>query len=288
MTGIIKREFHVFAAESFVDEINTEGNQENNMFLGIGKTSAWPDDNNPPVPVDSDQETADFWTNIAALALINATDAALVVPKKVWTLNANNYQIFDPTANASTAYAANFYVLNSENYVYEITTVPVDTVANPSTVEPTGAGDVADAGDGYTYRYLYGINLIDNKFITSNWMPVEFEVNYNAADPKHNHLILGSKYAMIHAVVANDGIIPTNISYRQVSVLRNPLLNDNADDDLKSNATAGEIITFTDLHDGTEATKVVRETGEIMYLENKSPINRDPSQSEEIKLILEF
>lgn len=290
MAGIIKRDFHVFAAESFVDELNTEGNQENSLYLGLGRNAVWGDENNPDLPVDSKDSTTDFWTNVLALSLINPTNVSLVVPKKVWTSGATSYTTFDSSLSSASAFAENFYVINSSNIVYEITTVPADTVANPATIEPVGASDVADQGDGYAYRYMYQIEVVDQKFITGNWMPVEFETNYNVSDPERAHLVLGAKYAMVHAEISNTGIIPTTTAYdyRQISIIRNPVINDALANDDKTVATGGEYISFTNLEDGTEPTKIVRNLGELMYLENKRVINRDPDQSEEIKLILEF
>ena len=284
MAGIIKREFHVFAAESFVDEINTDNTEENNLFLAIGKTATWTSEPTPDTITTSADDVTTFWTNVKALVRIGASNVSMVVPRKDWA-SGNTYVVFNTSATSTVAFNSDFYMITDDNNIYECTVAGAGT----STIKPTATTGIQATGDGYSWRYMYSLTTDDiEKFHTTNWMPVQFEDSYVSGDPTNNHLVLGAKYAMTYAEVSIAGIIPTDFSYRQVAILRNPLLNDNADDNLKTQAGAGEHILFTNLTGGTEPTSVVRNTGEVMYIENRFPIYRDASQSEFIKLILEF
>ena len=55
MPGIVTRRFRIHNAEQFQEAFSEAS--ATNMYLFIARVSAWPDDNNPPTPTDSVQET---------------------------------------------------------------------------------------------------------------------------------------------------------------------------------------------------------------------------------------
>ena len=55
MPGIVTRRFRLHNAEQFQEAFGEAAST--NMYLFIARVTAWPDDNNPPTPTDSVQET---------------------------------------------------------------------------------------------------------------------------------------------------------------------------------------------------------------------------------------
>jgi len=136
MTSIIKNSNRVRAAVAFVNDVDDTGN--NDVYMGLSGTTAWGDENNPDTPRDTIDEASSFWGELFGIAKIAVADTMLVVPKRLWASSAN-YGTFDN--GSADAYIQPFYILASNNYVYECTIAPGNAQANSVTV--------ADAGTGY-------------------------------------------------------------------------------------------------------------------------------------------
>lgn len=300
MTGIIRREFRVFSAANLVDDINAEGNQENNVYMGIAKSSAWADENTPDTPDTKESTLETYWDDIIGMTKIPAAQVALVVPRNDWT-SGTTYPIFDKTTTDDVAYNTKFYVVNSENRVYECIT----SSGAANTVEPLAVNEVLASGvrtvtsDSYVWKYLYTITTGDaDRFKTPNWIPVNFEDSTSSGtaivannEQLNSHLILGAKRVMFYGLISADGVvISDSTTYRQIGLHRNPIIDDGS----ATLATANEFglisgVGFVDA--GSESgsgNEMIRNSGEFMYMENKKSVQRVNSQTEEIRLIVEY
>ena len=168
MAAIITKKLRVHNASQF-----SEGLSEaalNNMYVAIGRTETWSDENTPPTPTNAEANTTyDYWRDCIALKKVSATDIAHCVPRNNWAPNTVYTQYDHRNANL---YAQTFYVLTSSFGVYKCL---FNNGGANSTVEPTGTGNtVISTGDGYKWKYLYTISTTDAlKFLTNGFMPVK-------------------------------------------------------------------------------------------------------------------
>jgi len=276
MSTIITTEFRVHNARNFVDLYNSSPSIANRLYVAIGRGIAnpWIDDALPPAPVDMPDEITNFWLYMNGAQKVATTEIALAVPRIDWTAGIE-YDLFDPTS--VTAYADSFYVVNSEFRVYQVaskTGAGIITVTEPL---GTNGGAPINTGDGYTWQYLYDISLSDSlNLVNSDWIVVNWGDNESieqaAVGDVNAYLTLGAKYVLVKAKLLDTGL-PTGIEYRQVGIVSNPLLNDGV-----TLATA-TIVSKADL---------TIESGQTVHIENRTPITRNPGQSEDIKLVVQF
>ena len=64
MAAIITEKFRLHNAKQFREVASESGND---MYMFIGRPSAWSDDSNPPTPVDSLNDEFDAYANIMKL-----------------------------------------------------------------------------------------------------------------------------------------------------------------------------------------------------------------------------
>jgi acyl-CoA-binding protein len=65
MPGIVTRRFRIHNAEQFHEAFSETA--ATNMYIFISRVSAWDDDNNPPTPTDTIQNTEyDAWRRMIA------------------------------------------------------------------------------------------------------------------------------------------------------------------------------------------------------------------------------
>ena len=167
-----------------------------NMYLFIGKTTAWSDDTAPPSPTDAVANTHyEHWRDMIAAKRITSADVSHVIPRKNWT---NNTSYFAYTHNEGNLFSQNFYVMTDEFNVYKC-------LANNDT---TSGGAVQHCktnwnGDQYIdemvmvkFRFSQVI-----KFVTPNYIPVDtMEMvfpNTNDGSPSINLMLkMGSEIVM--------------------------------------------------------------------------------------------
>ena len=189
MPALVTNKFRIHNAKQFVeafDEVSyssggavtdSSGLLNSNMYLFIGKPTAWSDDSTPPSPTDAVANTHyENWRDMIAAKKITASDVSHCIPRKNWT---NNTSYFAYTHNAATLTSQDFYVMTTDYNVYKCLsntdTTSAGAVATTSTVQPTGTGtSIISTADGYKWKFMYQISAADAlKFVTPNYIPVD-------------------------------------------------------------------------------------------------------------------
>ena len=189
MPALVTNKFRIHNAKQFVeafDEVSfssggavtdSSGLLNSNMYLFIGKPTAWSDDSTPPSPTDAVANTHyENWRDMIAAKKITASDVSHCIPRKNWT---NNTSYFAYTHTAATLNSQDFYVMTTDYNVYKCLsnsdTTSTGSVATTSTVQPTGTGtSIISTADGYKWKFMYQISAADAlKFVTPNYIPVD-------------------------------------------------------------------------------------------------------------------
>ena len=189
MPALVTNKFRIHNAKQFVeafDEVSyssggavtdSSGLLNSNMYLFIGKPTAWSDDSTPPSPTDAVANTHyENWRDMIAAKKITASDVSHCIPRKNWT---NNTSYFAYTHNAASLTSQDFYVMTTDYNVYKCLsntdTTSAGAVATTSTVQPTGTGtSIISTADGYKWKFMYQISAADAlKFVTPNYIPVD-------------------------------------------------------------------------------------------------------------------
>jgi len=115
MASIVTSKFRIHNAQQFAEAFSEASNTI--MYLFIGKNTTFPDDNNPPTPVNS---TANIeytpWRDMYAVKRINAADVTHAIPRYDWT-SGTVYVYYDDT-DTNLIESDNFYVLSDYYNVY--------------------------------------------------------------------------------------------------------------------------------------------------------------------------
>ena len=296
MPALLTRETRIQNAKNFVRSILSTTNDRDILYAFIGRAADWglgTDSNGAEVvPTPVDKLNANELTtryNIIGIKKIGDSDVSHVVPRIDWTSGAT-YVAY--SNNNENFLDTNFYVLTDDLNVYKCTTAGGGT----STVKPTGTStSIINLGDGYSWKFLYTVTTpYALNFLTTDWLPVpypapvssaqedvEAAASYSAGQPLGGHGSsavheLGGFYLMINAKFQNSegGVLPTSDDFRQVGLIINPLLDD-------TNGTAATANAYA-------VADIDTLSGRILYVENRTPIVRAPTQTETSKIIIEF
>ena len=123
MAAIITEKFRLHNAKQFREVASESGND---MYMFIGRPSAWSDDSNPPTPVDSLNDEYDAYANMVALKKVASTDVSHAIVRRDWTSDTvydeyrHNYSSSNTSnSGASTLWASTFYVMTDDYNVYK-------------------------------------------------------------------------------------------------------------------------------------------------------------------------
>jgi hypothetical protein len=167
MPAVVTTHFRNFIAEQFYESFSEAA--PTNLYLFIGRVSAWTDDDNPPSPVDNVQNTDyNVWKEMIALKKMVQTDISYVAPRTNWANNTFIVQ-YDSSVDVS---GNSFFVVTDNDQVYKC--LYNNRGAN-STVKPTGTStSVTQTSDGYRWKYMYTMSPPDKlKYYTSTYMPAK-------------------------------------------------------------------------------------------------------------------
>ena len=189
MSAIITDQIRILNAKNFVAGVSTDTNAYY-AFVGLpnptGIRTDW--DENPPAPVDSFNDTNNYWDDMIAVKKITPADVKQIVKKNTWSSGTtydyyrHDYSISNapPNSGGTTLYTANFYVVNSDYRVYiclQNGTTPETPDGKPSLDEPTFTdlepSRAGNSGDGYIWKYMYTVSPADIlKFDSTEYITV--------------------------------------------------------------------------------------------------------------------
>ena len=169
MASIVTTKFRVHNAEQFAEAFSETSNTI--MYLFIGKNTAFPDDNNPPTPVNS---TANVeytpWRDMYAAKRITTADVTHAIPRYDWT-SGTVYDKYDDQ-DTNLLESDDFYVITEDYNVYKVLGNAGGTA---STTKPTGVSTSPfTTADGYSWKYMYTVTTAKAlKFLTNDYIPVQ-------------------------------------------------------------------------------------------------------------------
>ena len=169
MASIVTTKFRVHNAEQFAEAFSETSNTI--MYLFIGKNTAFPDDNNPPTPVNS---TANVeytpWRDMYAAKRITTADVTHAIPRYDWT-SGTVYDAYNDQ-DTNLLESDDFYVITEDYNVYKVLKNAGGTA---STTKPTGVSTTPfTAADGYIWKYMYTVTTAKAlKFLTNDYIPVQ-------------------------------------------------------------------------------------------------------------------
>jgi len=176
MAAIITEKFRLHNAKQFRE---VAGDAGEDMYMFIGRPSAWTDDTNPDTPVDSLKDEYDAYANMVALKKIASTDVSHAIVRRDWTSGTvydeyrHNYTSSNTSnSGASTLWASTFYVLTDDYNVYKCIS---NNNGGTSTQKPTHTTvAIVTESDSYKWKYMYSISASEViKFVTSDFIPVK-------------------------------------------------------------------------------------------------------------------
>jgi hypothetical protein len=261
MASIIKTTQRITSAKAFHSQIDA-----GTVYVGLGRTAEWTDEQSPPPPTDALDDDTDFWTNLIGVAKVDVSDTSMTVPRVNWT-SGDSYQVFDSAS--IDAYNEPFYVINTRSQVFECTTVGGGTVSEEP--ELTGTlieGTEVATTDGYVWTFLFELSTNDtNEILTNDWMPC-----YPTFEEK-----LGAHIVMIRRLIP-DSVGTDNkiglVSYRQTAIL------------LDVQAQAGG--AFIDAYGAKADLETNLSPGVLIQLDNRKAINRNTDQTETLISLIKF
>ena len=173
MPGIVTRRFRLHNAEQFYEAFSEAA--PTNMYLFIARVSPWPDDNNPPTPTDSVQETEyNSWKKMLAAKRVQTADVTFTVPRYNWTAGKvyREYSSLSTTLFDTPASSNGMYVASDTFDVYKCL---FNNKGATSTVAPTGTStSTLVTADGYHWKYMYTVDAGNAlKFLSTSWQPVK-------------------------------------------------------------------------------------------------------------------
>jgi hypothetical protein len=170
MASYLKASIQRSYAESFLTELERN---ENQYFFFIAKSTAWTNDNSPPVYTDSIRAEYDVMNNIIGYKKLNPENVIFALPRYEWTANTvydsydDNINLFDDNDPAI------FYVVTDENNIYKCINNGGST--NASTIKPTlTISTPFSQNDGYTWQYLATVKEGNLPYELTDYVPIEF------------------------------------------------------------------------------------------------------------------
>lgn len=279
----------------------------------------------PPYPSDTVEGYADMWTNMIGAMKVSKSLVDPVIPRKDWGdaryPSPRTFLIGDIVVTNNAPY--NMTDVGEGWKVYRVVDVPQTgscsitgifekdecsklggkwTPNYLSVAPPRGRGDgekggLVDMGDGYLWEYLYtippdvSINRCTNEYIvvptpdelTADFIRWGYEDNLswqaNDANLVYRLRVVTLRFrAYMDSVYFPEASWPGNDGFRQICVVINPL-------EKKERPNAPNVKATKNYY---RVSQLERNSGEMIYMENRPPITRSTDQTEQIDLIFSF
>lgn len=162
VTGVANN-FRIRNATDFVEYVKSN---ENRIYVLLGRTQEWPDENAPPVAQNDLEEILQTWRDLNGIRKVGLTDIVLGLREIQW----NPGTLYDQYEDDTDLTDKNFYVLTNQLNVYKCIS---NNNGGPSTVLPTHTtSDIPLETDGYKWRYMFAVTTsLLRKFIVPNFFP---------------------------------------------------------------------------------------------------------------------
>lgn len=258
MAAIITDKFAYSQLKRFVESLDTVP-----LYLGIGKSSVWADEELPDVPSFNSHST-DF-SDLIAVKRITSLNIRFIVPRVDWS--------------ASTTYSVGNYVLTSDFNVYYCKAASGQSLTKPTSTSKVTPQSL-DSGN-YSWQYLYTIVPADTAdFVVSGWIPaydwngtdtVISRDSYNPAQLLNSNRLMMS--VLLSGTEGGDFPAGSGAEYRKIVLLQSPLLT--------GGTTVGTASTYN-------VSELQANSGSIIYKDYRKKIIREATQKDNINIILEF
>ena len=236
MAAIITDQLRILNTKDFVASV---ASTTNSFYTWIGLPNATQVDSDwnttPPDPRDSFNQENEYWDTMIALKKVDTTDVKQVVKKNTWTsgitydMYRNDITAENPSkpSNATTLYAANYFVVNEDYKVYiclQNGTDPDNPEGKASLDEPTFTDleprAAGSSGDGYIWKYLYTIKPGDIvKFDSTNFMPVPADWATNTTDaPVRDNATTSGQLKIVTITNRGVGLGTADQTYTKVPI----------------------------------------------------------------------
>jgi hypothetical protein len=145
-------------------------NEENFLYVFIGRTAPWNDDEIVPDVQNTLLEENQIWTDINGIKRIQADDVTIAFRRIDWSPN----RIFDEYDDGENLSTKDFYAITDENKVYKCIS---NNNRSRSTVKPIHTTfDISSESDGYKWKYMFSISeSLLEKFIAPEFAPLEID-----------------------------------------------------------------------------------------------------------------
>lgn len=272
-------------------------------------------DEAPPSASKTIRQDKRFWATAIGAKKISPSDIHLVAPRINW-VSGTVYNLRNPNSvswydvDYENPSSNDFYVLNSQNEVWLL--VAKHATATTSTVEPLLSGSLSadttylkdgkvsifgttGAGDKHVWRYLFKITpAVASNLLLEKWMPVpctDDTLWSPDTDPERtlgredSYFYLGARHAIVRAELDagpdGSGKLPSGLRYRQLALIQNPYTSSTV-------RATGPIYYQKNSVNGSSSDDLVPFIGNVLYLENRSPIAREDAQTEVFKTLFTF
>lgn len=218
--------------------------------------------------------------------------------EEVWMLVAKRVDEVPPTATAATTSTVEPKL--STGGLTNDTTFLRDGKASILGADASGVPLLA--GDGYVWKYMFKLTAtLINNLLLDDWIPVpctedtlwpsvsETALLERTRGRDDSYLYLGARHVMIRSELTagadTTGLLPSGLRYRQAALVKNPISSTGT----FVRATDPVVFQRNSVNIGSiPADQIQPFSGDIIYLENRSPIAREVNQTEEFKTIFVF
>lgn len=297
-TGVLTNDNHLYCIIG--RETDPQGTDNSDVLFSTGD-GAWLSDLAPPMPTQNLSEFDDFWNMAIAAKRILPADIYVVAPRRNWT----TATAYIPYTKNNGAYQADpAYVITDLNEVWlcvvagvgNSTVKPIRTggLTADNTFARDGKLGILTTGDGYTWKYLYTLTPAQLIKLNDDWIPVPVGTDQmwspdtdpqftQAPDEPHTHIFARhvAIKCLIDAGANGSGLLPADLSYRQIALMRNPL------NLAKVRASLGVYYQKNTIN-GTSADQLAKKTGQMLHLTNVPPQLKTLTNSESFTAYLTF
>ena len=180
---------------SFARELmkDFETKSVNQYYLYFGKSDAWSDENSPDAVTDSVASSFSAYRNAVAFKRIDRVDGFHIITRYDW-VSGTVYDQYDDTADMSTK---KYYVMTDEYNLYKCisNSNSVKSTTKPTHTEPEIK---VVGGDGYKWKFLGKVTESARKFLTDEYIPIEYVVN--AQEDENSTQLLSQQQAVDGAI----------------------------------------------------------------------------------------